>query len=40
MNAFAWNCRGVGNPQTVRDLAAFVQSYDPKLVFLSETRQS
>ena len=40
MNAFAWNCRGVGNPRTVRDLAAFVQSYDPKLVFLSETRQS
>jgi hypothetical protein len=30
----------VGNPRTVRDLAAIVQSYDPKLVFLSETRQS
>jgi len=40
MNALAWNCRGVGNPRTVRDLAAIVQSYDPKLVFLSETRQS
>ena len=40
MNALAWNCRGVGNPRTVRDLAAFVQSYHPKLVFLSETRQS
>ena len=30
----------VGNPRTVRDLAALVQSYNPKLVFLSETRQS
>jgi len=40
MNVLAWNCRGVGNPRTVRELAAFVQSHDPKLVFLSETRQS
>ena len=31
---------GVGNPRTVRDLAALVQTYNPKLVFLSETRQS
>jgi len=31
---------GVGNPRTIRDLAAFVQSYNPKMVFLSETRQS
>ena len=40
MNALAWNYRGVGNPRTIRDLAAFVQSYNPKMVFLSETRQS
>ena len=31
---------GVGNSRTVRDLTALVQSYNPKLVFLSETKQS
>jgi hypothetical protein len=30
---------GVGNSRTVRDLAALLQSHNPKLVFLSETRQ-
>jgi hypothetical protein len=40
MNATAENCRGVGNSRTVRDLTALMQSYHPKLVFLSETRQS
>jgi hypothetical protein len=38
MNALAWNCRGLGNPRTVQELGGFVQSYSPKLVFLSETR--
>ncbi|KAG2613942.1 hypothetical protein PVAP13_4KG383101 [Panicum virgatum] len=40
MNVLVWNCRGVGNSRTVRDLTALVQSYNPKLVFLLETRQS
>ena len=31
---------GVGNSRKVRDLAAIVQANNPKLVFLSETRQS
>ena len=30
----------MGNSRIVRDLTALVQSYNPKLVFLSETRQS
>jgi hypothetical protein len=37
MNALVWNCRGVGNPRTVRELDALVRQYHPKLVFLSET---
>ena len=40
MNALAWNCRGVGNSRTVRDLTALMLLHNPKLVFLSETRQS
>ena len=40
MNVLAWNCRGVGNARTVQDLAVLVQQHSPKLVFLSETRQS
>jgi hypothetical protein len=32
-----WNCRGVGNPRTVRELDALVRRYNPKLVFLCET---
>ena len=37
MNALVWNCRGVGNSRTVRDLDALVRHHNPKLVFLSET---
>jgi hypothetical protein len=37
MNALVWNCRGVGNPRTVRDLDTLVRQHCPKLVFLCET---
>lgn len=39
MNCIAWNCRGIGNAATVRDLCALVQEEGSQIVFLSETRQ-
>ncbi|PNT76120.1 hypothetical protein BRADI_1g44363v3 [Brachypodium distachyon] len=39
MNALAWNCRGVGNASTVRELVCFSQRLQLKLIFLCETRQ-
>ncbi|KAJ1289984.1 hypothetical protein BS78_02G207000 [Paspalum vaginatum] len=32
MNAIAWNCRGLGNSRTVRELSDLVRLYHPKLV--------
>lgn len=39
MNSLAWNCRGIGNATTVRDLIALVKEANSQVVFLSETRQ-
>jgi exonuclease III len=39
MNCLAWNCRGLGNPQTVQELARLVRAQDPTVVFLIETWQ-
>jgi ribonuclease HI/exonuclease III len=38
MIALSWNCRGLGNPQTVRDLCRLVKEKRPGLVFLLETK--
>ena len=38
MIALGWNCRGLGNPQLVRQLRELVQRWKPKIVFLSETK--
>ena len=38
MNSIGWNCRGLGNPQSVRALHDLVQCWDPKIVFLLETK--
>jgi len=38
MIALGWKCRGFGNPRTVRVLREFVQQWDPKIVFLMETK--
>ena len=38
MIALGWNCRGLGNLRSVRVLGELVQRWDPKIVFLSETK--
>ena len=37
MSLLVWNCRGLGNPHTVRELGGFIQAKDPTIVFLAET---
>ena len=37
MNILCWNCRGLGNPQTVQELRDLIQAQDPLVVFLAET---
>jgi exonuclease III len=38
MSIVSWNCRGLGNPQAVRDLRFLVKDKKPTLVFLIETK--
>ena len=38
MIALGWNCRGLGNPRSIRELHELVQRWKPKIVFLSETK--
>lgn len=38
MSCFIWNCRGLGNPETVREFHNIVRLDAPTLVFLSETK--
>ena len=37
MSLLIWNCRGLGNPRTVRELGDYIQAKDPSVVFLAET---
>ncbi|XP_062171134.1 uncharacterized protein LOC133876926 [Alnus glutinosa] len=37
MSILSWNCRGLGNPQTVRVLHQLVKEKNPSFVFLMET---
>jgi hypothetical protein len=39
MSLLSWNCRGLGNPQTVRDLRQMVKEKRPKVVFIMETKK-
>ena len=38
MSCLSWNCRGLGNPQTVDELVTLVGKKDPTVVFLMETK--
>jgi exonuclease III len=38
MSLMSWNCRGLGNPWTVRDLCQMVKEKRPVMVFLMETK--
>jgi hypothetical protein len=35
MSILCWNCRGLGNPVTVRDLHRMVKEKGPDLVFFN-----
>ena len=37
MNLLCWNCRGLGNRQTVQEFGDLVRAQDPAVVFLAET---
>lgn len=37
MNLLSWNCRGLGNPRTVRALGDLLRTRKPNFLFLSET---
>ena len=37
MSIICWNCRGLGNRQTVHELGSLVRAQDPTVVFLAET---
>ena len=39
MNLISWNCRGLGNPRTVQEVASLVKRYNPLILFLSETKR-
>ena len=38
MNLLSWNCRGLGNPQAVRELCQLTREKKPTILFLMETK--
>ncbi|XP_019155241.1 PREDICTED: uncharacterized protein LOC109152119 [Ipomoea nil] len=38
MSTLSWNCRGLGNPQTVREVVNLVSKKKPEFVFLLDTK--
>ena len=37
MIIISWNCRGLGNPRSVRELGDLIHSHHPDIIFLCET---
>jgi exonuclease III len=40
MSLISWNCQGLGNPRTIRDLSQMVKEKRPSFLFLIETISS
>ncbi|KAM3685575.1 hypothetical protein ACJW31_11G128500 [Castanea mollissima] len=40
MSILNWNCRGLGNPQTVNALKKAIRLEDPSFIFLMETKSN
>jgi len=38
MKILSWNCRGIGNPATVRELRDFAKDNAPSVIFIMETQ--
>ena len=38
MKLLSWNCRGIGNPRSIRMLMDLVSRYSPGLIFLKEVK--
>lgn len=39
MKSLCWNCRGLGGPRTVHEVARMVKRYNPQILLLSETKR-
>jgi len=38
MKTLSWNCHGIGNPATVRELRDLAKDYAPSVLFIMETQ--
>jgi exonuclease III len=38
MKLLSWNCRGLGKPSAIRALKKLLQSHQPSIVYLMETK--
>ncbi|KAL9690404.1 hypothetical protein QQ045_010802 [Rhodiola kirilowii] len=38
MTILSWNCRGMGNPRTIRELRSLIRATNPQVIGLIETK--